>query len=421
MSVNRRSFLQEVKSQLSSKEAKLKIEAELDDHLLRTKQSWIEKGLEEQEAETKAVLQMGSPTLLGKQLNKLHRPKVDWLLIGLLLTILSFGLLSLFTLSRFGYSGFSFSKAVVSVIIGLCVSMIMMFIDYRKIRHLGWLFYLAGAGILIVIHFFFNITINGRAYLSIASFAIDSTMAIPFFLLAWASFFSSQTFRIWKFLLLFLLSLFLLLQNSTLSIIYLYSVTVFIMLWWSPFTKKSVIMITFSTLALVGTSSVILWGKLMIYQKMRFLAFLHPDVYDNSTLLLAHRLIREAGWFGHAISKSALSSPQADLVFVSFTYMFGWILAGILVLLMILLTIRMFYVLPRIQDSYGKRLLAGAAALYTIQLLSNLGMVVGFFPIITLALPFISYGLTPMLLNSFLIGIALSVYRRKDLHIDYAK
>jgi len=32
-----------------------------------------------------------------------------------------------------------------------------------------------------------------------------------------------------------------------------------------------------------------------------------------------------------------------------------------------------------------------------------------------MSLPFISYGLMPILLNAFLIGIVLSIYRRKDL------
>jgi len=43
------------------------------------------------------------------------------------------------------------------------------------------------------------------------------------------------------------------------------------------------------------------------------------------------------------------------------------------------------------------------------------GMIVGFFPMTNMSLPFISYGLMPVLLNAFLIGIVLSIYRRKDL------
>ena len=51
---------------------------ELDFHLKQTKDMWIGKGLSEEVAEDKAVEQMGSPIKLGQELNKLHKPKVDW-------------------------------------------------------------------------------------------------------------------------------------------------------------------------------------------------------------------------------------------------------------------------------------------------------------------------------------------------------
>ena len=69
----------------------------------------------------------------------------------------------------------------------------------------------------------------------------------------------------------------------------------------------------------------------------------------------------------------------------------------------------------KIHDPYGKLLLIGAVALYTVQLVSNIGMTFGFFPITSISLPFISYGLMPILFNAFLMGVVLSVYRRKDL------
>ena len=69
----------------------------------------------------------------------------------------------------------------------------------------------------------------------------------------------------------------------------------------------------------------------------------------------------------------------------------------------------------KINDSYGKLLLIGAISLYTVQFVSNIGMSLGYFPMTSMSLPFISYGLMPILLNAFLIGVVLSVYRRKDL------
>ena len=87
------SFLGEVRDQIKSKEAKEFVAAELDHHINEAKNKWMEKGIDEAAAEEKAVVQMGSPVTLGQQLNKLHRPKVDWLMVMLLVTTMGLGFL----------------------------------------------------------------------------------------------------------------------------------------------------------------------------------------------------------------------------------------------------------------------------------------------------------------------------------------
>ena len=71
-------FLTEVTNHIKSKEAKDLVATELNFHLKQAKNMWMDKGLSEEVAEDKAVEQMGSPIKLGQELNKLHKPKVDW-------------------------------------------------------------------------------------------------------------------------------------------------------------------------------------------------------------------------------------------------------------------------------------------------------------------------------------------------------
>ena len=42
-------------------------------------------------------------------------------------------------------------------------------------------------------------------------------------------------------------------------------------------------------------------------------------------------------------------------------------------------------------------------------------MTLGILPRVSISLPFISYGLIPTLFHAFIMGIVLSVYRRKDI------
>ena len=84
-----------------------------------------------------------------------------------------------------------------------------------------------------------------------------------------------------------------------------------------------------------------------------------------------------------------------------------------LVSILLLFVARIMAIARKINDPFGKLLLIGAVALYTVQLVSNIAMTLGLFPITSISLPFISYGLMPILFNAFLIGIVLSVYRGK--------
>jgi cell division protein FtsW (lipid II flippase) len=72
----------------------------------------------------------------------------------------------------------------------------------------------------------------------------------------------------------------------------------------------------------------------------------------------------------------------------------------------------------KIKDRFGKQLILGVCSLLSIQFIYNVGMILGLLPIISMSLPFISYGLTPTVMNSLLIGIVLSVYRRKNLVLN---
>ena len=110
-----------------------------------------------------------------------------------------------------------------------------------------------------------------------------------------------------------------------------------------------------------------------------------------------------------------IPDAHTNFVFVSLTYHYGWLLAGVLVFILSLFAVRIIAIAYKIKDPYGKLLLTGVAALYTLQFVSNIGMTLGYFPMTSMSLPFISYGLMPILLNAFLIGMVLSVYRRKDL------
>lgn len=243
-------------------------------------------------------------------------------------------------------------------------------------------------------------------------------MALPFFYLAWASFFNNGKLRVWQFLLLFLGTILLFLAVPTISTIYLYSVMVYVMLWWSKFSKKIKWRITGGTFSFILLSGILALQIVKPYQVVRLLAFFDPEKYADTEgfiILRIQELMSKAGWFGQLGTREFIPEAHTNFVFVSFTYYYGWIFGVLLALILLLFTARMIVIQPKIKDSYGQLLLIGGVGLYGIQLVSNIGMTLGLFPMTSMSLPFISYGLMPTLLNAILIGAVLSVYRRIDL------
>ncbi|ACJ78184.1 FtsW/RodA/SpoVE family cell cycle protein [Bacillus paranthracis] len=414
-------FLKEVTNHIKSKEAKDLVATELDFHLKQTKDMWIGKGLSEEVAEDKAVEQMGSPIKLGQELNKLHKPKVDWFLIGLLVAAMGLGFLPVIA---FGYMNDLLMDKVIFVVLGIATALGMMLINYRKLERLGWLFYTIGVLILLMLYCFPNAGMLGEPIIKVGPIAIDRLMAVPFFFLAWASFFNNSRIKVMHLVALYLFSLYLFLIGAAFSVIFIYITMVFVMLWWSKLGKKKALIITIVPICLLIIGAYFFWHTVKGVYLDRFLGYLNPERDAQGAGFMYIRLkevMSSAGWFGTYGDVKFIPNPDTDFVFASLTYYYGYVLALVLVLILSLFVARLIFISYTINDRYGKLLLIGGMTLFVVQFLYNVGMILGLLPITAISLPFISYGLTPTVFHALLMGIVLSVYRRKDMSFRIRK
>lgn len=409
-------FLEQVTSHIQSKEAKRYVATELQFHLQKSKSAWLNQGLNEEEAESKAIQQMGSPIQLGRELNQLHKPKIDWLLISLLVITMGLGFLPIVTLGNKGgitEEYFLINKSML-VVLGAVISIGIMLFDYRKLQRVGWLFYAMGIVILIAISYFPTHTIYGTPQIDIGPLTIESFLAIPFFFIAWAAFFTKSTFKLSYFILLFTISFGFFLNIPTLSVTFIYAVMVFVMFSFSKIENKKLLLIGLIPIVAFG---IYVWRTVKEYQVSRILGFLHPEKYPDSEgymyLLLKERLAT-AGWFGAAGSNNYIPQAHTDFAFAGLTYYFGYFIALLIVIILTAFVVRMMLIFSQVNHHFGKLLIVGATTIFITQFIYHIGMTVGIFPIVSIPLPFISYGIMPTLLNAFLIGIVLSVYRRKN-------
>ena len=137
------------------------------------------KGISEDQAEAKAVTQMGNPISIGQSLNRIHRPKVDWMTLILFVAALLLGFLPLLSQGYMNDNHFSMYKAIF-VVLGGVLALGMMLIDYRKMANKGWMFYLLGTALLLFLTRHFNTVVDGQAVFKLGPLKMEGLMAIPF-------------------------------------------------------------------------------------------------------------------------------------------------------------------------------------------------------------------------------------------------
>ena len=422
MGEQKEQFLKEVTGHIQSKEARKLVEQELQCHLQKTKKDWLVRGLSAEEAEDKAIRQMGDPLKIGMKMNKLYRPKVDWFLLVLLLMVMALGVLPILPMNDPGELTEQFlQKKLIFGLFGIGAAIGLMFVDYRKLARMGWIFFGIGVLILYVLRFIPSYTINGEPFIGIPGIgAVGCWIALPFFLLAWARFFTRKNMKAWQLALLFVYTLYLFMTIPNLYITFIYGAMVMIMLWWSQLGRRTVLWLTIVPIGvspgIIGTA--VLLGFVEDYQFKRLLAFLNPESYAQGSGYMYIRLsevMSGANWFGASASQlDFLSSPHTDFALANVTANYGYAAAAGVIFILLLFVLRMGMIAIGTRDRYGRLLVVGAISLFGLQFFYNLGMILGILPIMAVSLPFISYGWMPTVLNAFLMGIVLSVYRRKQ-------
>ncbi len=414
------SYIAEVIKQIKSKEAKENIKAELSHHLQETKRIFMKDGLTEEEADEKAAAQMGNPTKLGIELNRVHRPRVDWIMLAILGVTLGIGFLPMLTLPPIMNGGihtgnyYIVNKAII-IFLGISIVIGLMFFDYRKLRNFQWVFFGIAVVVSLYIVIFRTSFLHGALRAEIGPLTIEGSMLLPILYLFWAAYLQNKSMNYWKAGSLFAVTFYFLQFLGGLTSVLIYVIMVFSMFIWRLRKKVWLILGMFTIICLVG---LVQFFSTLGYRFSRFVAFINPeqDAQGSGYMYLKVReLMNNAGLFGNPKMVELFPEPHTNFVFVNFTYHYGWVLACILVLLLTLLLVRMIGSFKKIKDPFGKILIVGGAAIFSVQFIYNIAMTIGLAPITGMPLPFVSYGLMPTLLHSLIIGIFLSVYRRKDI------
>ncbi|NGQ93717.1 stage V sporulation protein E [Brevibacillus sp. SYP-B805] len=169
-------------------------------------------------------------------------------------------------------------------------------------------------------------------------------------------------------------------------------------------------------LGLAGFAGLILSAP---YRIKRITSFLDPwsDPLDTGyQIIQSLYAIGPGGLLGLGLGQSRqkhlyLPEPYNDFIFSIVAEELGFVGGTLVLLLFLLLLWRGMRVAITAPDLYGNLLALGIISMITIQVVINVGVVTGMFPVTGITLPFLSYGGSSLTLMLTGIGILLNISR----------
>ena len=429
-------FLEKVCGEIKYKPIQNDVTEELKCHMEEIKEEQIENGIEENKAEEIAVKRMGEPIEIGKKLNKIHKPKLDWGLILIVIILVGFGIVVSFIKTQSDLTDGTeiayFIKNIIFTIIGIVLGIGIYFFDYTKTSKYSKYIYLVAT--IISLSWLIGISQighNGKAYLQILNISIES-IAIPLYIVAFVGYINNYNKNnIFKFgnitinkdfIKILILSVFsicvLKSLSSCLILLSVYIILVTVGIVNKSSKKKKYLLILYGIIAI----SMILFTFIVQPLKIgRIIAFVKPEENINGEgwIIIQQRLILNSSkLIGQAedLSESLeIFDEGTDYAVVSLIAHYGIIAAIILVMLILIFSAKLIYNSKIIKDNYGKLLIIGIGGYFMIECILNVLMNLTIGMQISSKIPFVSYSGKSLIIDIMCVAFILSIYRKKDI------
>lgn len=313
-------------------------------------------------------------------------------------------------------------------LVGLFFYILISQFDYKALYNLTWPLYILIVIALIIV-FIIGIETRGSArWITLGAVNIQpSEFAKPMIILLLARFWSNTVptwVNIGKSLLLILPAGLLIFKQpdlgTTLSIIAIWGG----MLFAARISFKKIFILLLISLIIIP----ITWSFLHDYQRQRITSFMSPD---SDPLGIGYNIIQSTiavgsgELWGRGLGQGTQSRLQflpefrTDFIFASIAEELGFV--GCLVILVIYFFM-LSYCLKysgESSDGFGFLIIFGVVSMLFFQIIINVGMNMGIFPITGITLPLISYGGSSVLATLMSLGLVASIinYRRKT-YID---
>ena len=438
-------YAEKVCEQIRWKKAHPAVAQEIEDHLTDQKNAYLAAGDSESIAEEKALLQMGDPVSVGAALDQTHKPAPQWGMIGLVLLLFVLGgiiqVLLLKTIPAGNDALATRSAQVLFVFLPLSLATFvgMYFLDFS---FFGKHPYVLPLGLLMVdlAAHLFGVFYGGKRWLILGSFALSPLALSLLFPLAFCGLFyrlrsQGRKGYLISGVLAAVFCLFLSYCHTFSGVLtFVFSVGVLMLVaskkkW---FDKQRNMFLLLFLLAVVCLIVLLMFYAPFRYQfafRARTIFLPNSDVAGDGYVpaqlraAISHSVFLGKGKDIVGISPILIEIPgmlRSDYLLTYLTYHYGWAVSGGLVLLLAVFLGLGFRKALKQKSIFGQMVSLTILCTFTAEILLYIPANLGIWLIAPIALPFLSYGATALLINMALAGVLLSVFRTGEVYRDTA-
>lgn len=435
-------YLGTVCDQIRWKRARGVVRRELESHIADQRNAYQAQGMDEETAADQALAQMGDPVEAGLGLDRAHRPRPQWGMLGMVVLLLGIGVLLGTALLNDkitpALNAHSLPQVLLGGVVGVPLLVLVYLADFTILGKRPMLIYWGGKGACLVLRILSGADGSGNTqFLTLLPGAsvtiVPLTLCLP---LLYALAVYAQRGRGMMGILLCglailppaLLSLWMPSLASAVLVLVsgLILLTVAIVKGWFGCKKlHGLLLVYLPTLAAVAVPLLAVW-KHPGFQRRLDLA-LYPNRYlmnmtqagaENARLLegaaLPTQYPKAAGlWM--AFRPSEIST---DMLLTYVIGTFGWLVFGLILGVMAFFAIRGFVLCAKQRSILGLLVSLAVLLTFTLQTIGYVAYNLGFMLLSPLSLPLISYGSTATVVNLALIGLMLSVFRGQEAALD---
>lgn len=361
---------------------------------------------------------------------------IEWGILICCIILLIIGSISLYSATQ--ESNYDeLKRQIVWTVISIPIMIIIIFIDYNFIAKFSPIFY--GIFVILLIVVLFTPVVNGAT----SWFSITSTIKFQpsefakiFVVILLAYIMSkiqerdkqeiNKPLKLLAVLAILLVPVLLIIKQPDYGTAIAFIIAAVLMLFTAGIDKKYII----TTIIVITISIPLLYNFILpSHAKARIDVFFNPNLDPRGSgynVIQSKLAIGSGQLFGMGLLKGNqtqlgfLHPKTTDFIFSVIGEEMGFIMAGSVIVLYVILITKAVYVAKTAKDDLGSYIAMGIVGILLFHMIENIGMTMGLLPITGVPLPFVSYGGSSLITNFICIGLLLNISgrRQKTIFVD---